>query len=70
MKALVISGGGALGAWGGGVAEYLYKNGNTYDIIQTFHLLIYNMLEKNIYILVLQQIYHILYDNLYLPKYL
>ncbi len=33
MKALVISGGGSLGAWGGGVAESLYRDGNNYDII-------------------------------------
>jgi predicted patatin/cPLA2 family phospholipase len=33
MKALVISGGGSLGAWGGGVAEYLFNTGNTYDVI-------------------------------------
>lgn len=33
MKALIISGGGSLGAWGGGVAQKLYQEGNKYDII-------------------------------------
>jgi NTE family protein len=32
-RILVISGGGARGAWGGGVAEYLHKNGNEYSVV-------------------------------------
>lgn len=32
-KALIISGGGMKGAWGGGLAKGLYENGNKYKII-------------------------------------
>lgn len=32
MKALCISGGGAKGAWGGGVAQWLLESGKDYDI--------------------------------------